>query len=85
MSKKSVFCIVSRRDQAEQIVERLKIAGFASNDILALFPDETTTRDFGHEKNTKAPEGIATGLGAGEWSGARWDGWQALGHWPFPA
>jgi hypothetical protein len=65
MAQKSVFCIVARRSQAEQIVERLKIAGFSSNDISVLFPDENTTRDFGHEKNTKAPEGIATGAGAG--------------------
>lgn len=65
MAQKSVFCIVSRRSQAEQIVQRLKIAGFSSNDISTLFPDENTTHDFGHEKNTKAPEGIATGAGAG--------------------
>jgi hypothetical protein len=65
MSKKSVFCIVAHRNQAEQIVDNLKRAGFSNNDISVLFPDESTTRDFGHEKNTKAPEGIATGAGIG--------------------
>jgi len=30
-----------------------------------LFPDRDTTRDFGHEKHTKAPEGIATGATSG--------------------
>jgi hypothetical protein len=65
MAKKSVFCIVPHRTQAELIVERLKTEGFSNNDISVLFPDESTTRDFGHEKNTKAPEGIATGASAG--------------------
>lgn len=65
MSKKSVFCIATSRSQAEQIVDRLKAAGFSSNDISVLFPDKETTRDFAHEKNTKAPEGIATGASAG--------------------
>lgn len=65
MSKKSVFCIVNSRPQAEQIVNSLKAAGFFNNDISVLFPDQTTTRDFAHEKNTKAPEGIATGASTG--------------------
>ena len=65
MSKKSVFCIATSRTQAEQIVERLKNANFSNNDISVLFPDKETTRDFAHEKHTKAPEGIATGAGTG--------------------
>jgi len=65
MSKKSVFCISTSRMQAEQIVESLRTAGFSNNDISALFPDQATTRDFAHTKNTKAPEGIATGAGTG--------------------
>ena len=65
MSKKSVFCIATSRNQADQIVDRLRNTGFSSNDISVLFPDKETTRDFAHEKNTKAPEGIATGAGTG--------------------
>ncbi|MDB6022044.1 MAG: hypothetical protein JWQ04_1901 [Pedosphaera sp.] len=65
MSLKSVFCIANSRQQAELIVERLRDAGFSNNDISALFPDKDTTRDFAHEKHTKAPEGIATGAGTG--------------------
>jgi hypothetical protein len=65
MSKKSVFCIATSRDQAESIVGQLKEAAFSNNDISALFADKDTTRDFAHEKNTKAPEGVATGAGAG--------------------
>lgn len=65
MSKKSVFCIATSRVQAEQIVERLKFANFSNNDISVLFPDKGTTRDFAHEKHTKAPEGAVAGAGTG--------------------
>ncbi len=65
MSKKSVLCIATSRGQALMIVDRLKTANFSNNDISALLPDRETTRDFAHEKNTKAPEGAATGAGSG--------------------
>ena len=65
MSKKSVFCIATSTVQAEQIVDQLKMANFSNNDISVLFPDRDTSRDFAHEKNTKAPEGAATGAGTG--------------------
>jgi hypothetical protein len=65
MSKKSVFCIAASEAQANQIVDRLKAANFSSNDISVLFPDKETSRDFAHEKHTKAPEGIATGASSG--------------------
>jgi len=65
MSKKSVFCIATTRSQADQIVDQLKNANFSNNDISVLFPDKDTTRDFAHEKHTKAPEGTATGAGTG--------------------
>src|SRR5450432_383234 len=65
MSKKSVFCIALSRNQADQIVERLKFAKFSNNDISALFADKGTSHDFAHEKNTKAPEGAVTGAGTG--------------------
>jgi len=65
MSKKSVFCIATSRNQAEQIVERLKTGNFSNNDISALFADKSTSHDFAHEKHTKAPEGAVTGAGTG--------------------
>jgi len=65
MSKKSVFCIANTRLQAERIIDRLKDANFASNDISVLFPDKETTHDFAHQKNTKAPEGAAVGASTG--------------------
>jgi hypothetical protein len=65
MSKKSVFCIATSRDQAEQIVDQLKNENFSNNDISVLFADKGTSHDFAHEKHTKAPEGVAVGGGTG--------------------
>src|SRR5512133_2414418 len=62
---KSVFCLTDNEIQAEKIVEDLKAAGFSNNDISALFPDKSGTKDFAHEQHTKAPEGAATGAGTG--------------------
>lgn len=61
----SVFCIAPTQSVADDIVSRLKSSGFSDNDISVLFPDKTSTRDFAHEKNTKAPEGATAGAGAG--------------------
>lgn len=65
MNSKSVFCIANSHDQADQIVDRLQSANFANSDISVLFPDKEASRDFAHEKNTKAPEGAVTGAGTG--------------------
>jgi hypothetical protein len=65
MSKQAVFCIAKSETQAERIVAEMKSAGFSNNDISVLFPDKKGTRDFAHEKHTKAPEGATTGAGAG--------------------
>lgn len=61
----SVFCIVPTQSQAASIVRDLKASGFSDNDISALLPDKSGTRDFAHEQHTKAPEGAVTGAGAG--------------------
>jgi uncharacterized membrane protein len=63
--QKSVMCIVQTQAQADTVVSQLQIAGFRTNDISALFPSKTSTRDFAHEHSTKAPEGAVTGAGAG--------------------
>jgi len=65
MSKKSVFCLARDEAQASQIVGDLQTAGFSNNDISALLPDKSGTRDFALKKGTKAPEGAATGAGTG--------------------
>ncbi len=61
----SVFCIAPSQHIAESIVADLKSSGFSDSDISVLFPDKSSTRDFAHEKNTKAPEGATVGAGAG--------------------
>jgi hypothetical protein len=65
MSNKSVFCITTTRQQADAIVDHIKSAGFSNNDISVLFPDKGSTRDFAHEKSTKAPEGAVAGVSTG--------------------
>jgi hypothetical protein len=61
----AVFGIYQTTLQAEQAVDRLMAAGFSSDDISVLLPDNRSTKEFAHEKNTKAPEGAATGVTAG--------------------
>ncbi len=46
-------------------MDQLKQATFSNDDISVLFPDKSTTKDFAHEKNTKAPEGAVAGAGTG--------------------
>ena len=67
MSSKNtaVFGIYRTVAQAEAAVDRLLHAGFSQDSISVLLPDEKSSRDFAHEKNTKAPEGTATGVTAG--------------------
>jgi hypothetical protein len=61
----SVFCLAQSDDVARNIVEKLRVSGFRSNDVSVLFPDKSTTKDFAHEKHTKAPEGATTGAATG--------------------
>jgi len=65
MANKSVFCLAQDETQAIRIVDELKSAGFSNNDISVLLPDRGSSREFAHEKGTKAPEGAATGAGTG--------------------
>jgi hypothetical protein len=61
----AAFGIYSDRAKAEHAVDVFKASGFRSTDISVLFPDNVGTKDFAHEKHTKAPEGAATGASAG--------------------
>src|SRR5579862_6063466 len=61
----AVFGIYKGVSQAEQAVDRIAAAGFSSNDISVLLPDNQSSKEFAHEKNTKAPEGTTTGVAAG--------------------
>jgi len=57
----AVFGIYGTRTQAEQAVDTLIDNGFRAEDISVLMADNVGTKDFAHEKNTKAPEGATTG------------------------
>src|SRR2546427_9998301 len=62
---KSVFGIATTHGQAERIVQQLQGQGFATSEISVLMPDTGGTRDVGHVKATKAPEGATTGAATG--------------------
>jgi len=61
----AVFGIFPDQLTAEDAIDSLKDAGFRSTDISILFPDNQGTKDFAHEKHTKAPEGAVTGGSSG--------------------
>jgi len=62
---KAVFGIVRDYNQASRIVDQLKGGGFSKDDISVLMSDKSGTKDFAHEKNTKAPEGATAGAATG--------------------
>lgn len=64
-SKTAVFGIYPAYASVEHGVEALKTAGFSNQDISVLFPEGAGSKDFAHEKGTKAPEGASTGAGTG--------------------
>ena len=61
----AVFGIYKSSAQAERAVDRIAAAGFSHNNISVLLPDNQSSKEFAHEKNTKAPEGTATGVTTG--------------------
>jgi hypothetical protein len=60
-----VYGIYRTRGEAENGVDQLLAAGFRNEDVSVLLQDNTGTKDFAHEKHTKAPEGTATGATTG--------------------
>lgn len=67
MSNKNtaVFGIYHTTTAAEAAVDHLVRSGFSEQDVSVLMADVDATRDFAHEKNTKAPEGTAVGATTG--------------------
>jgi hypothetical protein len=64
-TKRLPFSIYPTVGQAERAVDTLVIERFSDGDISVLLPDNDTSRDFAHQKHTKAPEGTTTGAVAG--------------------
>src|SRR6476659_3105967 len=65
MANKAVFGLYTTRRHVENAVDELKAQGFRNTDISVLFPENEGTKDFAHEKGTKAPEGVAAGATSG--------------------
>ena len=61
----AAFGIYPSRSALEMGISELRSANFRNEDISVLFPENVGTKDFAHEKGTKAPEGAATGAGTG--------------------
>jgi hypothetical protein len=61
----AVFGIYKREEQAERAVDTLIAAGFPGSSISVLLPDTRSSKEFAHEKSTKAPEGTTAGVTAG--------------------
>jgi hypothetical protein len=63
--KTAAFGIYPNVDRAEHAVDTLVNERFSNADISVLLPDSQGSKDFAHEKHTKAPEGTTTGVAAG--------------------
>jgi hypothetical protein len=61
----AAFAIFRTRAAAESAVDQLIASGFTNQDVSVLMSDQRGSKDFAAEKNTKAPEGTATGVGVG--------------------
>lgn len=63
--KTAVFGIYTSVAQAERAVDTLIQNRFSNSDVSVLLPDHQSSKDFAHEKHTKAPEGTTTGVVTG--------------------
>ena len=70
----AAFGIYPDQETVNEAIDNLKAAGFRHTDISVLFPENLGSKDFGHEKHTKAPEGAVAGGGSGAVVGAAF-GW----------
>src|SRR5947208_1659778 len=61
----SVFGIYKSLSEAELAVDALLKSGLTQDDISVLLPDNESTRQLAHVKETKAPEGTTTGATTG--------------------
>lgn len=57
-----VFGMYSTYTGVQSGADALRAAGFRPTDIAALIPENQGSKDFAHQKHSKAPEGIMTGV-----------------------
>jgi hypothetical protein len=62
---RSVFGVYSTRDAADVALTGLRDAGFSGSDVSILLPENLGPRELVMSKESKAPEGTATGAGSG--------------------
>lgn len=67
MAGKNTAAFGIYRDEANlrSGIGMLESEGFRTTDISVLYPENLGTKDFAHEKASKAPEGAAAGAGSG--------------------
>jgi hypothetical protein len=63
--KTAVFGLYPNVKRAEEAVDALLGANFSNADVSVLMADNQSSKDFAHEKQTKAPEGTTAGVAAG--------------------
>jgi hypothetical protein len=63
--KTAVFGIYTTVASADLATDSLVKAGFSAADVSALLPENLGSKPIATEKNSKAPEGAATGAGSG--------------------
>lgn len=63
--EKAAFGIYPTLNQLQTGIAALEARGFRTTDISVLYPESLGTKDFKHEKATKAPEGASTGAATG--------------------
>ena len=57
----AVFGLFPDETELAEAIEELKGAGFRTADLSILLPENLGSKDIGHEKHTKAPEGTLAG------------------------
>jgi ActD protein len=65
MSNTSVFGVYRDTVALGGGLEALRNAGFRNTDVSVLLPENAGTKDFVHQKDSKAPEGATTGVTTG--------------------
>lgn len=65
MSKHSVYCIAASRNEADQIVARLKSANFANTDISVLLADGKNFMEAPRKAPSNPPQSAETGASTG--------------------
>ena len=80
----AAFGIYPDRITAAEAADALVRAGFRTTDVSVLYSENSGTKDFAHEKRTKAPEGASIGLIPGGLLGAALGWLAAMGLIAFP-